>query len=99
MTNVNCATICPQESNLFDFKVEMALMLRIWLGQKGVNFSKILCATFCTKVFFAAFLELQFGFVIFWHKNIGAKAAYKMLMKLTTGRMEKSVIEVIKISF
>jgi len=24
------------------------------------------------------------GFVIFWHKNIGSKAACKMLMKLTT---------------
>jgi len=31
----------------------------------------------------AAFLWLQFGFVIFWHKNIGAKAACKILMKLT----------------
>jgi hypothetical protein len=25
----------------------------------------------------------MFGFVIFWHKNIGAKGARKMLMKLT----------------
>jgi len=39
---------------------------------------------FCTKVFFTAFLWLLFGFVIFWHKTIGAKAARKMLMKLTT---------------
>jgi len=38
---------------------------------------------FCTKVFCAAFLLLQFGFVIFWCKNIGAKAVTKMLMKLT----------------
>jgi len=31
-----------------------------------------------------AFLYLHFGFVIFWRKNIGAKAARKMmLMKLT----------------
>jgi len=29
-----------------------------------------------------AFLYLQFGFVIFWQKNITAKAARKMLMKL-----------------
>jgi len=29
---------------------------------------------------------LQFGFVTFWHKNIGAKAARKMLVKLATGR-------------
>jgi len=28
---------------------------------------------------------LQFGLVIFWQKKIGAKAAHKMLMKLTNG--------------
>ena len=33
----------------------------------------------CTK----NFLCLQFGFVIFWRTNIGAKGACKMLMKLT----------------
>jgi hypothetical protein len=26
----------------------------------------------------------QFGFVIFWQKDLGAKAAHKMLVKLTT---------------
>jgi len=39
------------------------------------------------KVLCAAFLLLQFGFVIFWQKNSGKKAACKMLMKLTTGRL------------
>jgi len=39
---------------------------------------------FCTKVFCAAFLYLQFGFVIFWQKNISEKAARKTLVKLTT---------------
>jgi hypothetical protein len=28
---------------------------------------------------------LQFGFVIFWQKDFGAKAAHKMLVKLTLG--------------
>jgi hypothetical protein len=28
---------------------------------------------------------LQFGFVIFWQKDFGAKAAHKMLVKLTSG--------------
>jgi hypothetical protein len=28
---------------------------------------------------------LQFGFVIFWRKDFGAKAAHKMLVKLTQG--------------
>jgi hypothetical protein len=37
---------------------------------------------FCTKVFYAAFLCLQFGFVIFWQKDFGTKAAHKMLVKL-----------------
>jgi hypothetical protein len=29
---------------------------------------------------------LQFGFVIFWQKDFGAKAAHKMLVKLTPGQ-------------
>jgi hypothetical protein len=29
---------------------------------------------------------LQFGFVIFWQKEFGAKAAHKMLVKLTPGK-------------
>jgi len=29
-------------------------------------------------------LYLELGFVIFWQNNIGAKAAFKMLVKLTT---------------
>jgi len=37
------------------------------------------------EVFYTAFLLLQLGFVIFWQKNIGKKAAHKMLMKLNTG--------------
>ena len=38
---------------------------------------------FCMKVFCAAFMCLQFGFVIFWQKDFGANAAHKMLVKLT----------------
>jgi hypothetical protein len=37
------------------------------------------------KVFCAAIICLQIGFVIFWFKNFGAKAAHKMLVKLTPG--------------
>jgi len=40
---------------------------------------------FHTKVFFKAFLYLQFGIVIFWQKETSAKAACKMLVKLTAG--------------
>ncbi len=30
-------------------------------------------------------MYLQFGFEIFWRKDFGAKAAHKILVKLTTG--------------
>jgi hypothetical protein len=30
-------------------------------------------------------MHLQFGFVILWQKDFGAKAAHKMLVKLTPG--------------
>jgi hypothetical protein len=30
---------------------------------------------------------LQFGFFIFWQKDLGAKAAHKMMVKLTPGVM------------
>jgi len=36
-------------------------------------------------VFCVVFLSLQFGFIIFWQKNIDTLAALKMLVKLTTG--------------
>jgi hypothetical protein len=38
-----------------------------------------------TKALYTAFMCLQFGFVIFWQKDFGAKAAHKMLVKLTPG--------------
>jgi hypothetical protein len=62
---------------------------------KSRSFITKLCSSQChqyfyeqlfnTKVFFAVFLYLQFGFVIFCQKNISAKAARKLLVKLTTG--------------
>jgi hypothetical protein len=42
---------------------------------------------FRMKVFCAAFMCLQFGFVIFGRKDFGAKAAHKMLVKWTPGRL------------
>jgi hypothetical protein len=36
-------------------------------------------------VLYAALMCLQFGFLIFWRKDFGAKAAHKMLVKLTPG--------------
>ncbi len=40
---------------------------------------------FQNKVFFKAFIRLQFDFVIFYQNNIDAKAAFKMLLNLTPG--------------
>jgi hypothetical protein len=50
-----------------------------------VNFTNILRELFGTKVLPAAFLYLHFRFVLFWCKNIGAKAVRKFEVKLTTG--------------
>jgi len=45
-------------------------------------------------VFFEAFLYLQFDFVISRQKNIGAKAAHKVLIKkFTTGLIPSSFFE------
>ena len=46
---------------------------------------------FHTKVLCSAFMCLQFGFVIFWQKDFGAKAAHKMLVKLTPGELKTLV--------
>ncbi len=50
----------------------------------GVNLHQhFTCAFFVQKCFtHAAFLQLQFGFVIFWLQNITAKVVCKMLIKL-----------------
>jgi hypothetical protein len=40
---------------------------------------------FHTKAFCAAFMCLQFELLIFWPKDFGAKAAHKLLVKLTPG--------------
>jgi hypothetical protein len=40
---------------------------------------------FHMKVFCTAFMCLQLGFVIFWRKDFGTKAAHKMLVKMTPG--------------
>jgi hypothetical protein len=39
------------------------------------------------KFFCATLMCLEFGFVNFWQKDFGAKAAHKMLMKLALGQL------------
>jgi hypothetical protein len=55
---------------------------------------------FNNKVLCASFLCLQFGFVIFWRKDFGAKAAHKSLVKLTPGEFHtlhfcKAIVDVL----
>jgi len=47
-------------------------------------------------VFYTDFLLLQFGFVIFWRKNTGAKAVRKMMMKFTT---DLNLINILRSAF
>ncbi len=53
-----------------------------------VNFIIILYEAFSMKVLFAAFLCLQFVFILFWQKERGKKAGCKMFVKLTTHRCQ-----------
>jgi len=54
----------------------------------GVNFTNILQAAFCMKVFCVVFICLQFVFIIFWQKEISPKAAHRMLVKLATVQLQ-----------
>ena len=48
---------------------------------------------FRTKVFCTAFMFLQVEFIIFWQKENSAKAACKMLVKLTTVRLAEKTVQ------
>ncbi len=49
------------------------------------QFQKHFTLAFLYKSASCSFLQLHFGFVIFWHDEIGAKVACKIMMKLTPG--------------
>jgi hypothetical protein len=51
---------------------------------------------FLTKVFLLTFYCLQFGFVIFWRKDLGTKAAHKKLVKLTPDIFENKIAHFFK---
>jgi hypothetical protein len=51
------------------------------IRKPGVNFTDILQAAFSSEIVLHSFFKLQYGFVFFCEKNIGAKAADKMLLK------------------
>jgi hypothetical protein len=76
---------CNMNLPFFDNQMEKDIG-ELKLGKPGVNFTNILRAAFSYESGFEAFHFLQFGLVFFWQKNICAKAARKMLVKLTTAR-------------
>jgi len=70
ITNPNCKHLKTVQRTL------------VWLSISPIFYKQL----FHTKVLCALFMCLQFGFVFFWRKDLGAKAAYKMLVKLTPGQ-------------
>jgi hypothetical protein len=50
-----------------------------------VNFTNILRSAFTYVNCAGSFLCLRFRFVLYWRKTVGAKAARRMLVKLTPG--------------
>ncbi len=59
--------------------IKAAQRTLVWLSNSLIFYEQF----FHTKVLYAAYMCLQFGFLIFWRKDFGAKAAHKMLVKLT----------------
>ncbi len=50
--------------------------------------------SFSTSVFALLFFYKQFGIVIFWQKDISAKAAYKKWVKLNKGVKFTNILQV-----
>jgi hypothetical protein len=63
--------------------IKAAQRASVWLSISPIFYKQL----FHTKVLYAAFMCLQLGFLIFWQKDFGAKAAHKMLVKLTPGQL------------
>jgi len=60
----------------------------------GVNFINILCNIFSYENALRSFSKITFyNFLAqkYWRKNIGAKGAHKMLMKLTTIKLPPTI--------
>ncbi len=77
-----CAKIILQKNTNPNFKhIKAAQRALVWLSISLIFYEQF----FHTKVLYSDFMCLQFGFLIFWRKDFGAKAAHKMLVKLTPG--------------
>jgi hypothetical protein len=87
-TNILWAAFAPksfcQKIRNPNFKhIKAAQRALVWLSISPIFYEQL----FHTKILYAAFMSLQFGFLIFWRKDFGAKAAHKMLVKLTPARL------------
>ncbi len=85
-TNILWAAFVPksfcQKITNPNFKhIKAAQRALVWLSILPIFNEQL----FHTKVLYAALMCLQFGFLIFWRKDFGAKAAHKMLVKLASG--------------
>ncbi len=71
-----CPICVPKKGSypIFEKKKHEPMLMKL---TQSVNIINILLAAFCTKVFFAAFLYLLFGFIIFCEKMF----VKKMLVK------------------
>ncbi len=78
-----CAKILLPKITNPNFKhIKAAQRALVWLSISPIFYKQL----YHTKVLYAAFMCVQFGFLIFWQKDFGAKAAHKMLVKLTPNR-------------
>ncbi len=94
---INLVSILPTfyeqllHQNPFAKKLQTQIV-RPWKVHKELLYGKAACKILVkfdrhTIVLCTAFKCLQFGFVIFWQKDFGAKAAHKTLVKLTPGKL------------
>jgi hypothetical protein len=58
-----------------------------------VNFTNILCAAFSYQSSLHSLYVLTIWVSNFWRKDFGAKAAHKMLVKLTPGKQTNTLDE------
>ncbi len=67
-----------------------AVRFYIFCGATWCQFHQYFISSFFVQMLFYSAFSLQFGFVIFWWKDFGAKATHKMLVKLKSGRISTS---------
>ncbi len=72
-------SFCQKNTNPNCKHLKAVLRTLVWLSISPIFYKQL----FIIKVLCPPFMCLQFGFVIFWQKDFGAKAAHKMLVKLT----------------